>query len=315
MDVELPEKVWILRLGHRLDAALKGDVISIGWSRARHLKQAMNRQALKDALKDAYPEMYEGNGRALGNAASSAWSFIHGMKAGDLVVVPVDGGFYLAKVFDDAASFDEHGVSADFAWHRKVEWRTPNPVPRSHAENKMQKWMKVRQTCVLSDIKFDEALEAAHRTAPLNFRQTILDAARDAVHKALTATINDGGLEKVIKNLAEADGAVANILPKNAAKEGDVDVQAIYLQGTPAEFVVGYQVKQHVGVTGVEGVRQIIQRMEVDGNIDRGCLITTAKDISDEAKKLAEQHGIKVVAEAELVEWILSAGLASFDAN
>ena len=51
--------------------------------------------------------------RKAGLAAGNMWRFIREMNEGDLVVVPHDSNFYVAKV-TDRATYDEANIDSDF---------------------------------------------------------------------------------------------------------------------------------------------------------------------------------------------------------
>jgi predicted Mrr-cat superfamily restriction endonuclease len=310
-------KLFILRLDHRLERSLKENVIGLGWWRADQLSQIDSWPSFKEHIREKYLEYYQ-NEHSLGNAAGSVWRFIKSMKTGDRVIVPVPGAFYVAQVTSDVF-YDPSGANddIDYAYRREVVWVTDKsrPVPRNHGSGALQRWMKARQTCV----EVEEGLvrdldEAVSRKAPVDFGNAVLEAAYVHVAKALRDAINDQGLEKIVRRLAIASGARAWIPPKNSGLPGDADVIAEYdlgIAASGATIEVAYQVKQHKGRTAEWGVQQLILRMDASPSIVRGCMVTTAQSVSEEAKKLADQHDILILTEAELVQWVLSVGLGA----
>lgn len=304
-------QAFILRLDHRLDEALERDVVGIGWARAHTLDAASEWDQFKTVLRNAYTEIYAGQERALGNAAGSIWRFLKDMKECDLVLIPVDRGFFVGEI-RSGAWFEERAAERDFAWRRKVEWRGKKALVRDSADNLLQRRLKARQTCVDATDLLPEIDRAVRNTQHASFSQTILATAASAVADALTRAINDAGLEKLIERLSKAGGATAEIQPKNAGKPGDVDVIATYDLGigTQAATVrVAYQVKQHEKQSDHYGIQQLLNRMYADDSLDRGCFITTAEFVTDEARVLAENNDILVIKRQELIEWILRTGL------
>lgn len=262
-------------------------------------------------LRDVYPEIYAGQERALGNAAGSVWRFLKDMRPHDLVLVPVERGFLVGEI-KSGAWFDEEGVSRDFAWRRKVEWWQKEPFRRDHADNLLQRRLKARQTCVDATDLLPQIEAATRRKEPVSFSQTILETAAAAVSEALTSAVNDTGLEELIARLSRAGGATAEIQPKNSGKPGDVDVIATYDLGIgtqEATIRVAYQIKQHAAQSDAYGIRQLVDRMEVDADLDRGCFVTTAESVTEDARELADRNNILIVTRQELIEWILRTGL------
>ncbi len=307
-------KAFAFRLGHRLSSSLKNDIFGLGWCLAEHLNVEKDWQKFKEIVRSAYPEAYSAGERALGNAAGSLWRFIHGMKLEDYVIVPSDEGFYVAEV-KGAPFYDAEGCEDDFAWRRKVKWLTKVPVSRTFASNALQMRLKARQTCVdATDLVLD-IQEALKREKPVNFTETVIESSYEPVAKALQTAINNYGLEDIIKRLAMSGGARADIQPKQSRLPGDVDVVASYNLsiGWNQESVVkvGYQAKQHEGVSDEYGVKQLIDRMQSDPSFVRGCFVTTARSITEDARKLADEHNVIVMTQKELVEWVMMVGLGA----
>lgn len=82
-------------------------------------------------------------------------------------------------------------------------------------------------------------------------------------------------------------------------------------------YVIGYQVKKHTdaSMTDEYAVRQVIDAMESEHfDIDIGCVVTTARDFSPEAKALAAASTagpVRLMTRDDLVQWVLSTGISS----
>lgn len=312
--MEIPadkQQAFILRLAERLPAALKNNIVGVGWCEARKIDEAQDWSGFKNILREAFPERYS-NTRALGNAAGSLWCFIKDMRINDLVAVPSTDGFYIAKITSDII-YDETGCEEDFAWRRTVQWLTRAPLPRSYAMNQLQRRLKVQQTCVNATDILNEILDASNRNTPISLSAELIEQTRTVVGKALRSAVNDRGLEDVIKKLAAAGGAKTTIPAKNSQFEGDADVMAQYdlkIANRETPVFVAYQVKQHDGTSDSYGIEQLIKRQASDERISYSCFVTTAADITPEAKEMADKNAIIVLTEKELVEWLLMAGLS-----
>lgn len=314
-------KLFILRLDHRLNRSLTQGIVGLGWWRAAGLQHIHNWADFKKLIRDSYPVDYQ-NEYSLGNAAGSVWRFLKSMNVGDSAIVPVPGAFHVARV-ESPAFYDPEGANdeIDYAYRRRVTWETnvDKPVLRTHASGTLQRWMKARQTCVEVESGLERDLEdALRRKAPTDFSQAVLEAAQENVARVLREAITDQGLENVVKRLAQASGARCWIPPKNSGLPGDADIMAQYdlgIAGTDTTVEVAYQVKQHTGQTDDWGVQQLIDRMAATPSIVRGCLVTTADDVSETAKHAAEEHAIVILTKRQLVQWVLSVGLGALSAS
>lgn len=317
MSNVINRKAFIFRLDHRLPVSLDHNVIGLGWYQAERLDTIKDWPEFKNILRDAYPDPYATNERSLGNAAGSIWRFMFDMSIGDYALVPADSAFYLAEI-KGAPFYEAKGANDqdDFAWRRSVTWITPRdrPIPRSFANNSLQMRMKARQTCVDASDLLSEITSALNRTKPVTFTEFLLKSAYEPVSKALKQGVSNYGLEEIVRRLASARGAKAEGQSKNTGRPGDVDVIAYHdlkIGNQESVVKVAFQVKQHEGVSDEVGIQQLIDRMEHDPTLKHGCFVTTAAEVSKEARELAEANDIILVTEKELIEWIMMVGLHS----
>ncbi len=305
---------FVLRLGHRLESALQEDVVGIGWCNATGLDEIKDWEAFKKRVADTHPE-YDDSARALGNAAGSIWRFIHEMTVGDLVVVPVEGAFHVARVIGDIYYYESAATpDTDFAWRRKVEWLTKEEaVKRSFAGNFLQRRLKARQTCVGATPLLDEIQMARERTTPVSFVDDVLQTAKEYVASAMVSSMNHRQLEELIKKLVEAGGAKASILSTRQEKKGqidDVDVEAVYdlkIGREDSTIKVAFQVKQHEGTSDKTAVKQLAEAAKEE--YVKCYAVTTAERFSDDAIKLAQELDIGLIEKDDLAEWVLFVGL------
>ncbi len=303
---------FVFRLAQRFPEARKKKVIGLGWVKIGDLSRFTDRDGIKGALRSEYPDMYKDNERAVGNAAGSIWRFIKEMNVGDLVAIPVQDGFHLVKIAG-GVFFDPVGAKEDFGCRRPVEWMTDEPIPRSYAVNDLQLRLKARQTCVEATDLIEAMEESRRRKKPVSFVDTVMVNARAVVAEALRNAVNNVVLEKVVQGLASARGAKTYIPARNNSAPGDVDIIAIYdlrIGNQESLVKVAYQVKQHKGVSDEQGIQQLIDRMK-DGEYRYGCFVTTATEVTETARNLADESDILVLAEKELVDWVLEVGLSA----
>jgi len=262
---------------------------------------------LKGVIHKAYPHY---SNKGLGNIGGSIWQFIHNIGKGSLIIVPLAGSFKVAEAIEQAPFYDESGYDKDYAWRRKVKWLTDKPVPRSHASNTLQRKMKFQQTCIdiTSSQLQDDLVAAMTRKKPISFKSELYSDTRAIVFKHLLNSVTPTQLEKLIAKIYERQGFRAIRQPNKQDEAGDVDVLVEIDAGLGAEsrpFTIGIQVKQYEGITDKSAVKQIADRLEVSGSIDRGIVVTTAESFDEDAKLLAEEFDIALVSRDELANWIL----------
>ena len=300
---------WVLRLDDRLQTCLSEDVIAIGWAHAIDLPSLNSWLLFKQHVIDRYPYLREASSKSTGQRLGSLWRFVKEMQIGDKVVVPSTNGFYVANVVGPVEHRQEW-VDADMAWCRKAEWITSQPIPRNRAHGDLRRRMKAQQTCVECSNLKSSIEHALARESPVAITDELLSGTAKAVKNALWKSIDDRGLEELVRQLATASGAEAYIPPKKQAGDGDVDVVANYGTHIPhadARVTIGFQVKQHQGVTDVGAVQQL-QGPLAREDIHQGCVVTTAEKFSPEAIQLANEERILLINGEMLAEWIISIG-------
>ncbi len=305
------QRAWLLRLAHRKKESLSADVVGIGWTKAKGLAEVKDWAVFKEIIRNAYPNVYGHSAHALGNASGSIWRFIHEINLDDLILVPTSNGFFVARCKSAVVYYHESGIEQDFAWRRDVQWFHTTPRSRDFADNALQRRMKARQTCIEVTDLLGEIRTALQRKQPLNFYSEAVRQVQGPLSDVLREAVNDRGLEEVVRGLAAASGATTRILPKKQVEKGDVDVEAVYdlrIATQESTVKVGYQVKQHEGESDESAVQQLIPKLEL-GEIDRGCVVSTADVFTKEAEELAELHEILLISRSELVEWLMSVGI------
>lgn len=336
----LEKRAFILRLdtagaADRYNEAIRTNTVGIGWQKLDGLCAPMDWDALKRQVDDKYPH-YGGNSRKIGGVAGSVWRFAYEMTEGSLVVVPLDRHFAVARITGPVEDHADTPVD-DFRWRRSVEWLTSgNHVPRDRALNELLKRLKIRQTVAWANDLYEEILAAKDRQKPVSFADKIEDDVVGAVLASLRSAGGDSKLEELVKQLVEAGGASAQVLPKKGA-DGDVDVDAIYslfpialntewagadeadASEISPELRIGFQVKQHYGQTDAHAIQQLLDRNKHNTDIgqpyDRLVAITTADDFSVEAKKLAFANRVLLVSGPDFARWVLASGLSNIRAQ
>jgi hypothetical protein len=328
-----PKNAFIVRVNPGSKIALKHDVVGIGWSKLTEMSPSWSWGELKNKIREKYNKY--SSERALGNVAGSIERFCMEGKRGcmsvdDYVLMPVGRGFHLGIVKSEVKRCDEEwSAKSHLQWQRDVEWLTKvtGPIPRDVAPKDLQNRLKIRQTCAdVSDLLAEIQYAKANRTKEF-FSIKAKNAARGAINEIVRTYLGNDQLEELIGKLCEKSGASnVRVLSKKNSKAGDADVQADYpvIVGNNKFWVrVLYQAKNHEGITGAHGINQLIARLEGESGKDskilayKGCLVTTANDVTDWAKELAsetsDQSEIDIITQDDLADWILDAGLSDLN--
>ena len=148
MEQQQQQQAFFLRIEpskiNRLPEALASDQIIIGWSRTEGLLgESLSRDEFRGMISNIH---YRGEKtqRRAGHATGNMWRFIREMNIGDLIVVPSDSGFYVARILGPA-TYDKSRIEDDTAYRRKVEWlNDKKPIDYAKAEPGLQEKLKER---------------------------------------------------------------------------------------------------------------------------------------------------------------------------
>ncbi|KLV03852.1 hypothetical protein ABT56_17390 [Photobacterium aquae] len=248
------------------------------------------------------------------------------LKAGDRVVVPMSGTIVIAEVI----GVRRHVLGSDVVYSENrisVRYFTDAKgsafIPRTALTTKLQSRLRLRASIGVLD---DFAEEIEKQIAGLNqgeihtwkhevearqfqqetqFKTELLKRLQSGSDIALKA--GGDGLEQLIRNLLEANGYNARILPKRQSSGiDDVDIAAHKTNDLTSDLEGLYiQIKHHRGHTGLHAVRQL-DAFEDEGEEIRFCrkvLITTAS-LEREVLEEAERCGIATLDGIQLVDWI-----------
>lgn len=308
------KKAFVLRLGHQGDNYRVGNYISIGWSQVKGLAGETDWGNFRELIRGTYPDYTSEH--ALGNAAGSLWRFFREMDSDSIILIPrPNGEFDAGELVDNAPIYDQESVDDDTAHRRNVRWILDTPRKRSYASDRLQRRLKARQTCVTASDLLEDIEDALNRRDPIDIVTELVSQLGSGVASTIEKYVNDIGLEDIVLNLCQAQGAKATKLARNIGLQGDIDVLAEYpIIGGPngPTAKIGYQVKKHDHETDDYAVRQVIERMEaMENDVHFGVVVSTASQFTPSAKALAEKNNISLIGMVELSEWILSTGIQS----
>ena len=293
---EQEQNAFILRIApsgvDRLQLARDSNQAIIGWS---HSGRLLNAELTDAEFRELLRQEYYSNERTqhkLGQAVGHLRRFLREMSYNDLLVVPVDYGFHIARVTGEP-TWDETKVVEDTAFRRTVEWLTDEAIPRDAASAALQQRMKTRGTTATAGEFADELLSLLRMRANGNtptfesdLRAQLTEVALDRLRHGL---MNDWNLEILLRDLMIQQGArVEPIVPRRS--DVGVDIIASFPIAGLLRTTVGVQVKHHGPnpPLGPEIVDQLAGGMELTGGIDRGIVATTGI-VSDKARERADE--------------------------
>jgi restriction system protein len=124
--------IWLIRAGSHGEYEqkfLQDKRVYVTWhDLSVNLLKLKNREALLQEMESLYPDAKQ---KRLLNWVSQVWPFAHGIKKGDLVVLPLksQAAIYIGEVTSDY-HFESKGPNPFFHW-RSVKW-VGEAVPRTH---------------------------------------------------------------------------------------------------------------------------------------------------------------------------------------
>jgi predicted Mrr-cat superfamily restriction endonuclease len=307
----------------RVNEMIENKQIVIGWSETKDklFEPKIGREKFKEILRVAYPA-YNTEPYSLGQGVGYLWRFIREMQIEDYALVPTSKAFYLGVIKSDLIYLPDK-IEEDTAIRRNVEWLNGgNPILRAYCGAGLVARLKYQGTCVgASDLisEIEEALKYSISKKVPSFKNQLNEELKEKTSKYLVsnaAILDDLKFEKLICQLMIGFGAnTSTIPPKTRYKSSIADIDII------ADFVhlgikIYIQVKKHKSTSDDFAVKQVIEAMKID-NPDGskpifGWAVSSGK-FNDEAEKMANDNGIRIVNGDDIAEMILSVGLEVFN--
>lgn len=319
----------------------KHQLISIGWS------DFSNKETQRELTKDldSFNKVFTDEGWGLPRNRYNLWRFLNEMKFGDTVVVPLQGCFDVYYIADNVvynnetidasmwvdwngnkALLDKDGCPAyadgrqiDMGFYRKVE-PVAIGIPRGeYAGQALYSRLKIMQTNSNINDLCDEVEDAVKRyinNTPINLRNDYINDAAKGLLQQMRTKLNDSKLEQLVEWYMKQLGADTEIPAKNASGHDDGDADVIATFGRLNGFTILIQVKAHKGYTDSWAVEQIATYKRAIGrnrNIPSAQLwvVSTCDDFDDEAKRRAEEEGVRLINGLEFAQMIVENGVYS----
>ncbi|MDY6868120.1 MAG: restriction endonuclease [Chloroflexota bacterium] len=227
--------VWLIRggrHGEREDFALENRVAVIGWDELPNLSDLKSREELTELLEENYSDTKP---QARVNWMGSIWPFIHDIKKGDLVAMPLKtrGNVAFGEVLGDYSYQPDNPHDAKHV--RPVKWI--DEIPRNQIDADILSSLgSLRTFCRVNAEDAEERLryilkiggghsveafqETPEAEAPIDYEQL----ARDQISSAIIQNFKGHGLETLVGAVLEAQGYKIRVSPEGP--DGGVDIIA-----------------------------------------------------------------------------------------
>ena len=298
-------QAFVLRItlggADRVPEALECNQIFIGWSDLDSLlDDKLSWEKTRALIKDMYyPD--DQDLRRAGADTGDLWRFIREMEEDDLVVVPHESNFYVAKIKGDT-TYDPTKVSYDTAHRRKVTWlNNKQPIPRTSAPSALTSRMRYQRTCARASDLVDEIQECLDNAAS-NYEPTFHKDLQEAlIEKTLerlqSGFINNNSFESLICEVMKDLGAPdARVVARNQDK--GADVLATFRVAGVFGLRVAIQAKYFRPEPPVtqEAVEELIRGIKAE-EANLGIVITSgtiSSESEEAAKRYYEESGIRI---------------------
>lgn len=120
--------LWLVRAGahgEQEQIALDENVVTMGWNEFQNLSNVKRRDDLVTIYKKLYPDASK---YKAGNEIGQLWRFIHEIKLGDLVAIPLKTESSIA-IGEVTGNYEYKELSNDVRHIRRVKWL--KTLPRS----------------------------------------------------------------------------------------------------------------------------------------------------------------------------------------
>lgn len=283
-------------------------VVGIGWSNV-NFSEYSDTEVLLKAIEERYYTDTDTLKRVVSRKLNGIRRFTN-IKPGDCVVVPYHSMIAIADVVGDK-QYDEKAKELDISNQIPVEYLYKDKElflwPRRDLSNALQRKLRIQGNTVSDLSEFSEEIERIRQGKGIDADEdrAIQKFKKDLLRRIQTGektTIEAGGrgLEELVQKIFIWSGYEAEILPKNnkkgyAGQDADADIIATREDEFSEQHIL-VQVKHHTEKTSKWAVQQLIDALGGDkyqGYI--GYVITTADDVEEDARKLAEENDIKII--------------------
>lgn len=300
---------------------IEQNYIGIGWSELGDLSKIQpDRDSFKMALKEAQPKATEASVRA---QSSPLFRFTNEMQVGDYVIYPskTDRMIYVGIIKGEY----EHQVNLEYDEYknrRKVEWMTPNGVPRNgfsqatlnelgafisifaiknHTANEIlgslgliELKQESSDLLLNSDDELDENSDDEIATKVIT--ETTKSSTEDFIIRKLHQKLNGYQFEEFVAHLLECMGYVARITQKSGDGGVDIIAHKDILGFEPP--IIKVQCKKTLTSNGLPEINQLLGTLGADEYalfVNLGSYTTQARNKATKKSKLRLIDGKEII--------------------
>lgn len=294
------------------------NVVAVGWSDV-DFTQYDTAVELRAAVRTEYYDGSEVAPRMLSKYLNETERF-KSIVPGDRILVPYMSSIAIAEALDEEL-YSPGAYKRDLSNQKRVRYHVENgeivAIPRNALSEGLQRRLRVPGGTILNLYEFKDEIDALFEQKQFSLSKAIREQeqrAEEQFKKELLERIQRGktflqaggqGLEELVCELMECEGYEAKVLGKRTFREGaDADVSAIRSDSF-GEHAILAQVKHHSGFSSEFGIEQLKGALEDDRFSGHDGWFITSGMVGDEARKVAENAGIKVMEGPDLVSLIL----------
>jgi len=305
------------------------NVVAVGWSQVDFASY----QSGEDLAHAVQNEYFGGDKKVapqvVGRRMNAVRRFKR-IKQGDRIIVPYRDSVRMAEA-QAAEKYDpEIKDTLDLSNQRKVSYVREKSgeiltIPRYKLSEGLQRRLRVRGSTVADLGEFSDEInglyEKGKKGEKLGWEESFEEkrgSLKDELKSKLLENIRQGrtnldaggqGLEKLVKELLEADGYQASLLSKqHFSGYADADISASKSDRVQTTKLL-VQVKHHSGQSSTWGAEQLdqIHKEHPEEYPDVIMVLVTTADASAELKEFCEAKDVVLVAGADLIDWIIDA--------
>lgn len=309
--------------------------LSIGWS--DFSKYSYAKEILKNG-RDAMSRICQSEWKELPRNRFNLSRFVHEIKPGDIVVVPLWKSFTVCEILDDSiytnetlpeelqAAFcsygltnngqyllDKQGHYVDLGFYRKVSV-IESGIPRDgYAKQNLYSAMKNRGTNaqLYCPIEVEDAIDSYRRKKPIDLRTIITDRLSSDLLSIIKENLQDAKFENLVEWYLRRIGAKTQRPSKNScpAEDGDADIIASF---EDIDVSILVQVKKHAGLTDEWAVHQICNyssNHSGDDSISQLWVVSSCDSYSEKAQELAAEKNVRLIDGKEFAALLLEVGI------
>lgn len=226
--------LWLVRAGghgEQEQIAIEENVITIGWNEFSDFSNIRRKEDLTEIYRKEYPEASKNKA---GNEIGQIWRFIHDIKKGDLVALPLktESSITLGEVVGD---YEYKELSNNVKHIRRVKWL--KTLPRSaFDQDLLYSFGAFMTVCKIqrNDAK-ERVLKLLHGNAKQIEREETVEElqeesidigeySQDQIVKFIEAKFKGHGLARLVDAILKAQGYITKV--SSSGKDGGVDILA-----------------------------------------------------------------------------------------